>query len=455
MARPKEGWKLRAPRRDGESYTVRFRDAQGRDRELSTGTRDPGEAAREAERIYVAELNAAPVEQRGNVDPSLRLDEQLALWLVSLESTHDEETITTYTTYAKRYVQFFGSTLSDVTVAKMGDFQRARLKKVVRSSVRKERSAMNVFLAWCVEQGTLAEDNVPVWPKLPPRAVGTRTGRVREAPVDITAEQARAFVLALPLVSLRTQKGRHFPVRARFVLMAETGLRPATIDGLEMPRHWKPGARDLLITADIDKTRKRRTLPLTPRALAALEAAVEATGRTTGPIFGKHDYRTMVEQARIAAGLPEDFVPYDLRHHFVGFVTDSADARAAMHLAGHTRLTTTNHYVRGREDRSREVLSALGSRGILGEGDLPMSAKDGSRTRTGVTPPEPESNAAAQMPANTGGVEGQEGKKTTPDTPGSWGPPTIQGAAKYLARLRAEWDALDGFVASELLEGES
>lgn len=431
---------------------VRFTDAQGRGRELTTGTRDPGEAAREAERIYVAELNAAPVEQRGNVDPSLRLDEQLALWLVSLESTHDEETIDTYTTYAKRYVQFFGNALVDVTVAKMGDFQRMRLKHVVRSSVRKERSAMNVFLGWCVEQGIIAESNAPAWPKLPPRAVGTRTGRVREAAVDITAEQARAFVLALPLVSLRTQKGRHFPVRSRFVLMAETGLRPATLDGLEMPRHWKPGARDLLITADIDKTRKRRTLPLTPRAIAALEAAVESTGRTAGPIFGKHDYRTMVESARVAAGLPEDFVPYDLRHHFVGFVTDSADARAAMHLAGHTRLTTTNHYVRGREDRSREALSALGSRGILGEGDLPMSAKDGSRTRTGVTPPEPESNVTAQDRGNIEGEVGPEGAQTTPEDPGSWGPPeTLPAAAKYLARLRSEWDALEFFLADELL----
>lgn len=449
MARPKEGWKLRPPRRPGESYTVRFRDAQGRDREISTGTRDPGEAAREAERIYIAELNAAPVEQRGNVDPALRLDEQLALWLVSLESTHDGETIETYTTYAKRYVQYFGDSLAGVTVAKMGDYQRMRLKHVVRSSVRKERSAMNVFLAWCVEQGILAEAAAPAWPKLPPRAVGTRTGRVREAPVDITAEQARAFVLALPLVSLRTQKGKHFPVRSRFVLMAETGLRPATLDGLEMPRHWKPGARELLITADIDKTRKRRTLPLTPRAIAALEAAVEVTGRTTGPIFGCHDYRTMVERARVAAGLPKDFVPYDLRHHFVGFVTDSADARAAMHLAGHTRLTTTNHYVRGREDRSREALSALGSRGILGEGELPMSAKDGSRTRTGVAPPEPEGNGPAQERGIIEGDGGLEGTETTPETPGSWGPPTIRQAAAFLERLRGDWDAFDVLAAGE------
>src|SRR5262245_52907102 len=103
MARPREGWKLRFPRREGESITVRFRDAQGRDRELSTGTRDPGEAAAEAERIYVAELAAAPVAERGRVSPSLRLDELLAVWLTALEKTHDPETVETYTGYGRRY----------------------------------------------------------------------------------------------------------------------------------------------------------------------------------------------------------------------------------------------------------------------------------------------------------------------------------------------------------------
>ncbi len=378
------------------------------------------------------------------------------MWLSELEKTHDKDTVETYTTYARRYVQFFGSALVGVTPARMGDFQRDRLTKVAKASVKKERSAMNTFLTWCLEQGILAEENVPRWPYLPKRATGTRTGKVRESVVDVTAEQARAFVMALPISSLRTSKGRRFPVRARFVFMAETGLRPGTIDALEMPKHWKPGDAELLITPDIDKARYGRRLPLTDRARAALEAAVALTGLTEGPVFGEHDYRTVVELARVVAGLPDNFVPYDLRHHFTGFMADTSEARATMHLAGHTKLTTTDRYVRGQEDRARKALSALGSRGILGEGDLPMSAKEGNRTPTRVTPPEPEGGVLAQVHGTIDDAERQEGSETPLSTPSCWGPPTIPEAAKHLARLRSDWDALDEYMAGELLgEDES
>lgn len=378
------------------------------------------------------------------------------MWLVAIEKTHDADTVDSYTTYARRYVQFFGSALVNVTVARMGDYQRAALGRVARRSVQKERSAMNTFLAWCFEQGILAEEHIPKWPMLPKRAVGTPTGKGRPAAVDITAEQARAFVLALPLVSLRARHGRRFPVRARFVLMAETGLRPATLDALEVPKHWRPGQADLAITADIDKARAARKLPLTTRAIAALEAAHELNGGAEGLIFGEHDYRTVVERARLAAELPEDFVPYDLRHHFVSFMADAAEARATMHLAGHTRLTTTNHYVRGQEDRAREALSALGSRGILGEGEVPMrSAKEGSRTLTGVTPPEPESGGEWQDADNHAGVEGLGGTENPSKGQVSGDSPEMVRAQFFLTRLRSEWDALEQMLAGELLGGES
>jgi hypothetical protein len=85
-----------------------------------------------------------------------------------------------------------------------------------------------------------------------------------------------------------------------------------------------------------------------------------------------------------------------------------------------------------------------------------LSAKEGSRTPTRVTPPEPESGVIAQVPAIIEGAEGQEGAETPLSTPSSWGPPTITDAAAHLARLRSDWDALDEYMAGELLgEGES
>ncbi len=456
MARPKEGWKLRPPRRAGESYTVRFTDPQGRAREISTGSKDPVEAAREAERIYAAELVAAPVEHRGRIDPSLRLDELIALWLTDIETTHDVETVKTYTGYGRGFLRFFGNNLVDVTRARMGDYQRSRLASVTRKSVRKERSAMNTFLGWCEEQGVLAEESVPVWPKLPRRSQGVRAGKQRSAPIDVTAEQVRAFVLALPIMSLRPRKGRRFPVRSRFVFMAETGLRPGTISALSMPEHWRPGQDHVNVTADIDKGRRGRPVPLTPRAQAALEAAVVATGIVAGLIFGKHDYRTVFDVARVTVGLPEGLAPYDLRHHFVGFMADKAEARAVMSLAGHARLTTTNHYVRGREDLARDALSALGSGGILGECEVPMlSAKEGSRTPTRVTPLEPENSGNSQIPDSYESSDSREGSKTTPEGLSFGGPPeTLRRAQRFLDVLRSEWSAMDDFVAAELIGGD-
>jgi integrase len=453
MARPKEGWKLRFPRRKGENITVRFTNAQGEEIERSTGTRDPVEAAREAERIYVAELNAAPVAERGRVDPTLLLDEQLAMWLTSLESTHDRETVATYTGYAKRFVSFFGNTLADVTRARMGDYQRQRLTQVLRDSLQKERSALNGFFEWCHEQGTLSEENIPVWPKLPKRATGVRSGPQRAKAVDVTPEQIRAFVLALPILSLRARRGNRFPVRARFIFMAETGLRPSTIDALSVPEHWSPGSRELEIPDGIDKARFGRSLPLTGRAAAALEAAVAVANVSAGPIFGEHDYRTPFKSARSIAKLPKAFAPYDLRHHFISFTSSTMDKRAAMFLDGHTLVSTADHYVRSREDLAREAVAALGSRGILGEGDIDMlSANEGSRTLTGVTPLEPESRGNSQPLDSYEPNPGLSIPEAPPDGPGYRGSPeTIQRAQSYLDLLRSHWENLDNAVASELL----
>ena len=179
-----------------------------------------------------------------------------------------------------------------------------------------------------------------------------------------------------------------------------------------------------------------------------------------GLIFGRHDYRTVVERARKAAGLPEDFAPYDLRHGRSGHLLDeTGDMRAVAFLVGHRRLTTTDRYLRGQEDRARAALSAPGSGGIVGEGDVMRSAKDPNRTGTGVTPLEPESSGTGRDSDIYETKDGLGGPPDTPEDPGSGArpetPPALATAAKYLAVLRADADVLDAMVASELLGGDS
>ena len=452
MGRPREGWKLRDPRPPAEPfYTVRFTSKAGRRVELSTGTSDPHEAARVAADLYARDQRSAAARSSApRVSPLLALDELFAMWLADLEKTHDRETVVTYTSYARRFVGHFGS-IDGVTRPKMADYQRSRLTQVVRDTVQKERSALNTFLAWCVEQEILGEEDRPAWPSLPKKALGKRSGSQRAAPVDVTRDQVGAFLRALPVWS-RVRMGERHAIRPRFIVMYETGLRPATLDALRVPEHWRPGDTELRIGAEDDKTRYGRKLPISALAKAALEYVVAERGITTGPIFGEHDYRAAVEAARIAADLPEDFAPYDLRHARIGHLLDQpgAEVRAVMFLVGHKLMTTTNHYVRGQAEGARALLS---SGEIPGSGVPDMSrAKEGSRTLTGVTPLEPESGATALIYNGSADVSRHGG--TEKDTCGQGNgeiPETVRDASYWLSVLRASEAAMERALADELL----
>ncbi len=457
MGRPREGWKLRDPRGPGDPYTVRFTDKEGRPRELSTGTSDPSQAALAAAELYAKDLTTGIV-RGARIDPTLALDELLASWLADLSTSHDVETVATYTSYARGFVAHF-KTFGNITVARMGDYQRGRLGKILRKTVQKERSALNGFLDWCVEQHVLLEDQRPQWPKLPKKATGVRSGPQREVPVDVTREQVRAFLAELPIWS-KPRLGRRHAIRAYFIVAYETGLRPGTLATLEMPKHWKPGSAELVIEAKNDKARYGRKVPISAAVRAALEFTVAGLGITEGLIFGEHDYRESVEKARVAVGLPEDFAPYDLRHGRVGHLLDEpgAEVRAVMFLVGHLLMTTTNKYVRGQAEGARKMLNSAEFRGDTGE-TTPMlsSAKEGSRTLTGVTPPEPESGATDHHPNSYGGISRQEGTEKDTigqgfgDTPETQIPKSVADASRYLAVLRAGEDALEAYLASELI----
>jgi hypothetical protein len=57
---------------------------------------------------------------------------------------------------------------------------------------------------------------------------------------------------------------------------------PISIARLSVPTHWRPGARAMNITADIDKARFARELPLTPRAVDVLERCAPKQGLVFG-----------------------------------------------------------------------------------------------------------------------------------------------------------------------------
>lgn len=67
----------------------------------------------------------------------------------------------------------------------------------------------------------------------------------------------------------RKYKVQEFPIKARFIVAYETGLRPSTLDAISVPEHYEPGSATLRLTDEIDKQRWGREVPLSQKAREA------------------------------------------------------------------------------------------------------------------------------------------------------------------------------------------
>ena len=349
MARTAEGWKLVWRR---GIACVRFR-VQGKRHEISTLQRDPVEAAKVAPKIY-SDFISGRVKRSAVgalIHPGTQLDELCALWIADIKNEMGDGTDSTYETYARHWCKSMAS-IGDVNSSGIGAYQRARLGNVQKSTVVKERSAFRRFLEWCVEKEMIRE--VPELPKLGKKSVGVVHKQARKAPqIELAPNESEAILAALPELSLRSKKGKHFPVRARFVIAYETGLRPETLDKLVGSDVTLAG---LSIRKEVDKNRWGRVLPLSARARAALRSL--GARRPDEPLFGVHDYRTVFRKACIEAlgaergELP---TPYDLKH---ARVTHLLDAGAP--VTGIRFLTGTNvaldHYVQSTRRAAEQAI---------------------------------------------------------------------------------------------------
>lgn len=364
MARIAEGWKIRRPA--GRTvYKVRF-TVRDKRYDLSTGKRDRVEAAHEAERLY-----ALAVEGRldGQLPPpgtaSLRpLAGPLSEWLASLVTTHDESTRETYAQYGLRWCRRW-PTLAEVTRGAVADYARERLGQVARGSVQKEMSALRGLLLWAEEHALIPQAPPPV--VLPDRATGTRATTRHEGTTDLTPEQVSAILLRLPEWS--SDKAGRWRVRDYFILMAETGLRPATLCGLRYPDHWRPGQTEVQIPRELDKARWGRAVPLTAAAVAAL---VRSCPEAPGLIYGAKRREGWLRRAARAAGLPEAIarrvVPYDLRHaRATELLAAGATVPGVQQLLGHRQIGTTSRYLHPTASHARAALETV-SRPVLATG---------------------------------------------------------------------------------------
>jgi integrase len=364
MGRRAEGWKI--VWRNGLAY-VRFTHA-GTRHDIATGKRDGREAAEEAGRLYSEVVSGRWQRGAGAPDlgPVAPLSDITASWLVALESTHGAKTIGTYTVYVGHWLLFFGDRFDAIHEASCGQYGRARLLKVVRDTVRKELAGLRCFLEWCREQRICAV--VPVVPSLPKKSLGVRATKRKRVATDLTEQEVEAWLAQLPEQSNAVarkgpHRGRHFAVRAYFTFLWETGLRPTTVQQLLVGDHYRPGRATLLITAEVDKVRFGRELPLSGRARACLDQWCLPEG---GPIFGVHDWREYVRPLAELAGLDPTKVatlsPYDLRHsRATDLLSKSGNNILGVgYMLGHKHATTTDIYAKTKQRHAEAVIESSG-----------------------------------------------------------------------------------------------
>lgn len=357
MPRKPQGWRLRPPRPGvSGNYTVIFTWGK-REIERSTGTADPERAAIAAAQIYAREVSrpvvAKPAAPTG---PGLELEGAVARWLSTLIPTHDPSTVACYADYAESHWLPFFEGLHRVTDEGCDSYMRFRLTRVQATTARKELSALRGFVKWASSPRVALVPPCTV-PPVPARATGkTYEKRRRAKAIPMTPAEVRAIIRDLPEWST-SKKVPPFPVKARFEVAYETGLRPELLDLLSVPEHYRRGATHIAIPPELDKAREARRVPLSPAARKALDRVCPEAGL----IFGAHDYRPRLRAAATAALPPERAELFCGAHLRSARITHWLDAGApltgVMRLVGHTRLETTAGYVRA-ADKAAEAIVA-------------------------------------------------------------------------------------------------
>jgi integrase len=294
---------------------------------------------------------------RWDIPPDKDLDTLVREWVESLTGQVKANTAALYALHWSAHLRPFFQTPESIGTDRISAYSKQRLTKVKRKTLLKERCSLRAFLEWARESGYLSE--VPVIAPLARRAKGTAYEvRRRGRATRLEPDECRAIIAALPRWSQPTN-GDRYPVRARFVVMYETALRPATLDALSVPEHYRRGDDCLVVSDDIDKSAFGRELPLTDRAREALESVAPQAG----VIFGRHDYRCLLERAAARVLDPDrarTFTAYDLRHARLTQLAAHGDLPGVAYVAGHRDVNTTGIYVHPGLRAAKRVLDEAG-----------------------------------------------------------------------------------------------
>lgn len=332
MARHPEGFKCK-PKKGTGVYHVRF-TYQGVRREVTTGTKDPREAAERAPRIY-----ADAIEGRltfGGVKPAhpgTPLAELTAEWIEAITPQLGPKTPDTYTVYAGHWIRHFG-TIGNVTTASIGKYDNQRLARVQRSTLNKERFTLGIFLRWCKTEGKIQE--VPEFPEINKKATGTPHKQGRAIPGEPPNEEQVEAILA----DMKGQAKRFHEA------LYETALRPISTLRRLRPADLTPFG--LHIRKECDKNRKPRTIPVSDRARRAL---------TEGLPFTEDHSDAFYAACKRVFGDDCPWTPYDLKHsRITRWLDEGRPIGGISELTGVSIATITKRYAHATRRAAELVL---------------------------------------------------------------------------------------------------
>jgi len=325
----------------------------------------------ERERVAFVFSGAWKEEQAQGSDPAAALKDVAALYLSEVSGGEiTERTAKLYTDHLRlRFIPRWAK-LSDITRGALAAFQAERLKEVTYETTKKELSTLRQVLKFAEARGWIGQ--LPKFPGAPKKSRGTRAkGGGRGFTDGFTAAHTAAILGKLhKLTKVGRRDGERWPVWAFFKVLDETGLRPGLLEGMRYGTHWRKGQPYIQVTADIDKNRWARNVPLSEAALLALES-VEP--KADGRLFSHLDFRFSLRRAAKAGGVPEHIADrvhtYDLRHaRTTEWVNTTGKLAGVGFLVGHKQATTTNRYSHADQQQGQEVLE-MTAQALLDSGD--------------------------------------------------------------------------------------
>jgi hypothetical protein len=249
---------------------------------------------------------------------------------------------------------------------KLAQWKRARLQQVSGKTYKKEKSTVSNLCEWLASLGIGFV--APELPKLGKKDKGVRASTRKESYVPFADDEMESIIDALPRCS---RSGKALWLAA--LIQWDQAQRPSTVRKLEVPKHWKRARLDVFdITADIDKERWARPLPLTARVRAAVEERVPQIGGR-GLLVGPYQ-EALTDALKVAArkvGIDperaEKITPYDIRHNAGRRIRRLAGASAAAYMLGHRKMSSTDIYTGAQESDGIAAIAALDLGGANGE----------------------------------------------------------------------------------------